>query len=196
MRQLRRPGAGDSGRLFSYFVVVALLSFYAAIVSTIATPSSDRIDASAASTLRAETPARAKAIGIQAPKDLAVVTPSSYGGIRGVGSVVGYGQRRSLNDYEVEDFVLMATVNGKLSARDRKTGRERWQIHTEDAAVQTINHRLNSSSSTAEQDDSMTWIVEPSEDGELLFYTPEGGLEVCDPHVCSCLILFIIQVGM
>lgn len=93
--------------------------------------------------------------------------------------MVGYGQRRSLDDYEVEDFVLMATVNGTLSARDRKTGRERWQIHTEDAAVQTINHRVNSSSTKTapDQDDLMTWIVEPSEDGELLFYTPEGGLE-------------------
>lgn len=95
-----------------------------------------------------------------------------------VGSYLG--KHRSLDDYEVEDFVLMSTVNGTLSARDRKTGKERWQIHTEDAAVQTINHRAN----TTEQEDAMTWIVEPSEDGELFFYTPEGGLEVlpgCSP---------------
>jgi glucose dehydrogenase len=94
-------------------------------------------------------------------------------------------QHRNLNDYEIEDFVLLATVDGTLSARDRKTGKERWQINTEDGAVQTVNHKANPSSvagvhgGEAAQDDAVTWIVEPTEDGELLlFLSPEGGLEV------------------
>lgn len=175
MRQLR-PGAGESGHFLTYlFTLLCVFSAISYVEST-ASRSSSRVENSNA--------AEPRALGTQPPKDLAVVTARrggtddapGYGGIRARGSMVGgyIGKQRSLDDYEVEDFVLMSTVNGTLSARDRKTGKERWQIHTEDAAVQTINHRSNST----EQEDAMTWIVEPSEDGELFFYTPEGGLEV------------------
>ncbi|MBE3112211.1 MAG: hypothetical protein IMZ46_17180, partial [Acidobacteria bacterium] len=38
---------------------------------------------------------------------------------------------RSLADWEVEDFVLLATVDGDLYASDRKTGERRWQLEVE-----------------------------------------------------------------
>ena len=190
MRQLR-PGAGESG-LLTWFLTALwflALSFGApkpVAAAATADRGSSRVENSLADVASSgSNNVPVKAIGSQAPKELAVVSQRAgsggYGGIRGSrgGNMVGgYVAHRSLDDYEMEDFVLMATVNGTLSARDRRTGKERWQIHTVDAAVETINHRTNSSSSPADPDDMMTWIVEPSEDGELFFYTPEGGLEV------------------
>lgn len=35
---------------------------------------------------------------------------------------------RSLQDWEVEDFVLLATVDGHIHARDRYNGEEIWEI--------------------------------------------------------------------
>lgn len=35
---------------------------------------------------------------------------------------------RDLQDWEVEDFVLLATVDGSVWARDRKTGKHKWRM--------------------------------------------------------------------
>lgn len=35
---------------------------------------------------------------------------------------------RDLQDWEVEDFVLLATVDGSVWARDRKTGKQKWRL--------------------------------------------------------------------
>lgn len=35
---------------------------------------------------------------------------------------------RDLQDWEVEDFVLLATVDGSVWARDRKTGKQKWRM--------------------------------------------------------------------
>lgn len=154
MRQLR-PGAGDSGHFFFY--LVASLSLFSAAAAAAGSDVKDSFS--------------------QPPKDVAVVpTPQEtyhapgYGAIRRR-NVVGNVHPRNLNDYELEDFYLVSTVGGMLSARDRKTGKERWNIHTEEGAVQTINHRANS---TGDDHDHQTWIVQPSEDGELLFHTQDG----------------------
>ncbi|CAL3962042.1 unnamed protein product [Diplocarpon coronariae] len=85
---------------------------------------------------------------------------------------------RSLEDWEVEDFVLLATVDGKLHARGRKTGQEKWELSAEIPMVKTEHHRRNRS--TVESDynpmsiDEYLWIVEPSRDGNLFIYRPSG----------------------
>lgn len=77
---------------------------------------------------------------------------------------------------EVSDFILLATVDGKLYARDRKTGKEKWALEVDKPMVETTYYRRNRSS--VEEDyralDDYLWIVEPSQDGSLYVYTPGG----------------------
>lgn len=102
---------------------------------------------------------------------------SAHGGAAAVSRL----QPRSLQDWDVEDFVLMATVDGTIHARDRKTGMPRWALELPSPMVDTVYHRPardDFSSQTAPEDDFM-WIVEPSRDGDLYVYNqaPNGGLQ-------------------
>ncbi|PWW75207.1 hypothetical protein C7212DRAFT_281964 [Tuber magnatum] len=116
------------------------------------------------------------------------VTAGGGGGGGGISAIGGY---RSLNDWEVEDFVLLATVDGTLHARDRKSGARRWEIFTHDSVVQTVYHRANGSANGSAanterdwiQDDDVVWIVEPIRDGALFFFTPDNGLQKLDVTV-------------
>ncbi|KAI9693690.1 MAG: bifunctional endoribonuclease/protein kinase ire1 [Bathelium mastoideum] len=115
-----------------------------------------------------------RAIATLAPVDShpAVRAPSA----RPTGATGGLSTRRparSLQDWEVEDFVLLATVDGTLHARDRKTGAYRWHLETEKPMVDTIYHRRNHSENKEPLiEDERLWIVEPSQDGALYIYTP------------------------
>lgn len=88
---------------------------------------------------------------------------------------------RSLQDWEVEDFVLLATVDGTIHARDRKTGAARWALEVPSSPlVESIYHRANRSSFDETQpEDDFLWIVEPSQDGSLYIYSPgpDAGLQ-------------------
>ncbi|KAF4617019.1 hypothetical protein G7Y89_g15130 [Cudoniella acicularis] len=85
---------------------------------------------------------------------------------------------RSLEDWEVEDFVLLATVDGKLHARDRKTGKEKWELSYERSMVETKYFRRNRDALEDDYEtipiDDFLWIVEPSRDGSLYIYRPGG----------------------
>ncbi|KAG2411929.1 hypothetical protein HFD88_009485 [Aspergillus terreus] len=88
---------------------------------------------------------------------------------------------RSLQDWEVEDFVLLATVDGSIHARDRKTGAARWALEVPSSpTVESIYHRANRSSFDRTQpEDDFIWIVEPSQGGSLYIYSPgpDAGLQ-------------------
>lgn len=88
---------------------------------------------------------------------------------------------RSLQDWEVEDFVLLATVDGSIYARDRKTGAARWALEVPSSPmVESLYHRANRSSfDRAQPEDDFIWIVEPSQGGSLYIYSsgPEAGLQ-------------------
>lgn len=96
-------------------------------------------------------------------------------------------QARSLQDWEIEDFVLLATVDGTIHARDRRTGAPRWALEIPSSPmVETLYHRPNrsdSSSSLATDssrlENDFLWIVEPSRDGSLYVFSPgpNGGLQ-------------------
>ncbi|OAL74174.1 IRE protein kinase [Trichophyton violaceum] len=91
-------------------------------------------------------------------------------------------QARSIQDWEVEDFVLLATVDGTIHARDRKTGAPRWALEVPSSPmVETVYHRANRSHSAkdAQIEDDFLWIVEPSRDGNLFIYNKaqNGGLQ-------------------
>ncbi|KAF7561397.1 hypothetical protein G7046_g2738 [Stylonectria norvegica] len=83
---------------------------------------------------------------------------------------------RSLKDWEVEDFVLLATVDGDLYATDRKTGKERWHLEVDQPMVETKHHRSNQS--VLDDDyhpvDHYIWAVEPNRDGGLYVWIPDS----------------------
>ncbi|KAK3303076.1 uncharacterized protein B0T15DRAFT_262743 [Chaetomium strumarium] len=101
--------------------------------------------------------------------------PSKY---RGPSPGAGLSQHvaRSLEDWEVEDFVLLATVDGDLYASDRKTGQERWHFKADHPLVETRHFRTNRSVLDEDYDpiDHYIWVVEPTRDGELYLWRPNG----------------------
>lgn len=99
---------------------------------------------------------------------------------------VSTGGPRLIQDWEIEDFVLLATVDGTLHARDRSSGKRRWELFSETPVVETIYHRQNNSRTNQDmiEDDNFVWIVEPTEEGALFRYHPEFGLEVGTDVLC------------
>lgn len=83
---------------------------------------------------------------------------------------------RSLEDWEVEDFVLLATVDGDLYASDRKTGRQRWHLEVDQPVVETKHYRTNNSVLDDDYSpvDHYIWAVEPSRDGGLYVWIPDA----------------------
>ena len=119
----------------------------------------------------------ASAIATLAPAKSAVALPPARRSIP-TGGLTSLHTARSLEDWEVEDFVLLATVDGKLYARDRKNGKEKWVLEVDKPMVETTYHRKNRSSVDEDYDplsiDDYLWIVEPSRDGSLYVYRPGG----------------------
>ncbi|KAL2167677.1 hypothetical protein VTG60DRAFT_938 [Thermothelomyces hinnuleus] len=115
----------------------------------------------------ARAPALAPDLSVRAPP------PSQY---RGPTPGAGLSQHvaRSLEDWEVEDFVLLATVDGDLYASDRKTGQERWHFKADHPMVETRHFRTNRSVLDDDYDpiDHYIWVVEPTRDGELYLWRP------------------------
>lgn len=76
---------------------------------------------------------------------------------------------RLLQDWEVENIILLATIDGAIHARDRKTGNERWSLGIPNSPmIETIHHKLNRSDAEgAQHEEDYMFIVEPSKDGNL-----------------------------
>ncbi|KJZ80090.1 hypothetical protein HIM_00804 [Hirsutella minnesotensis 3608] len=81
---------------------------------------------------------------------------------------------RSLEDWEVEDFVLLATVDGDLYASDRRTGKQRWHLEVDQPMVETKHHRANNSILADDYSpiDHYIWAVEPNRDGGVYVWVP------------------------
>jgi len=120
----------------------------------------------------------ASAIATLAPADTAVAAPPPRRSSRATAGLASPQSARSLEDWEVEDFVLLATVDGKLYARDRKSGKEKWSLEVDKPMVETTYHRRNRSELQENYDpitiDDYLWIVEPSREGSLYVYRPGG----------------------
>ncbi|KAK8075943.1 IRE protein kinase [Apiospora phragmitis] len=122
-------------------------------------------DASALATVAPDTPVRAS----NSPRQLSSV-------LAGAGlSSLHYA--RSLGRWEVEDYVLLATVDGHLYAVNKESGDERWHLEVEQPAVETIHHRPNN---TLLEDysyhplDDHVWAVEPTQHGPVYLWQPSG----------------------
>ncbi|KAH8602613.1 hypothetical protein B0O99DRAFT_498545 [Bisporella sp. PMI_857] len=114
-----------------------------------------------------------------APAISAVAAPTSGLSSRSTPGMITPHIARSLEDWEVEDFVLLATVDGKLYAVDRTTGRQIWEpVVSEKPMVETIYYRRNLSSIRDEHSastiDDYIWAIEPSRDGTIYIYRPDG----------------------
>ncbi|OAQ96938.1 hypothetical protein LLEC1_03624 [Akanthomyces lecanii] len=87
---------------------------------------------------------------------------------------------RNLEDWEVEDFVLLATVDGDLYASDRNTGKQRWHLEVDLPMVETKHYRLNNSILDDDYTpiDHYLWVVEPNSNGGIFIWRPdpEAGL--------------------
>ncbi|KAF4457046.1 IRE protein kinase [Fusarium austroafricanum] len=83
---------------------------------------------------------------------------------------------RSLKDWEVEDFVLLATVDGDLYASDRRTGKERWHLEVDHPMVETKLHRAEKSilDENYHEVDHYVWAVEPNRDGGIYLWAPDS----------------------
>jgi serine/threonine-protein kinase/endoribonuclease IRE1 len=116
-----------------------------------------------------------RAVATLAPADLnpAVRAPSARSAAGPSGGLASPPRARSLQDWEVENFVLLATVDGSIYARDRNSGKELWKFFSERPMVETTYHRHNDSGTPGrrEKGDYM-WIVEPNEDGSLYVFIP------------------------
>ncbi|KAK4129904.1 hypothetical protein BT67DRAFT_253131 [Trichocladium antarcticum] len=100
--------------------------------------------------------------------------PSKYRGPSLGGAGLSQQVARSLEDWEVEDFVLLATVDGDLYASDRKTGQERWHLKADHPLVKTQHFRTGRSVLDDDYNpiDHYIWVVEPTRDGELYLWRP------------------------
>jgi serine/threonine-protein kinase/endoribonuclease IRE1 len=84
---------------------------------------------------------------------------------------------RSLERWTMEDYVLLATVDGHLYAVTKETGDRRWHLEVEQPTVETIHHRPNHSlfeSHDAHPLDDYLWAVEPTHTGPVYVWMPSG----------------------
>ncbi|KAI2626362.1 hypothetical protein GGS21DRAFT_540853 [Xylaria nigripes] len=84
---------------------------------------------------------------------------------------------RSLENWEVEDYILLATVDGHLYAADRESGDERWHLQVEQPVVETIHYRPNTSAFDKHNHDrhpldDYVWSIEPISNGAVYVWTP------------------------
>jgi serine/threonine-protein kinase/endoribonuclease IRE1 len=122
----------------------------------------------------------ASAIATLAPAGSAVAAPSFKRPNTSTAGLSPPHDARNLKDWDVEDFVLLATVDGTLHARERKKGVKKWDLKLGglEPMVQTTYYRRNRSS--VEEDfetmpiDNYLWAIEPSRDGSIYIYQPGG----------------------
>ena len=91
-------------------------------------------------------------------------------------------QARLLRGWEAENIVLLATIDGEIHARDRKTGAKRWTLGIPDTPmIQTTHHCNNNTGDEGDEycDHDFIFIVEPTKDGDLYMQhkDPEIGLQ-------------------
>lgn len=77
----------------------------------------------------------------------------------------------------MEDFVLLATVDGHLYAVSRDDGVERWHLQVDQPTVETTHHRRNHSNVGDPGHhplDDYIWAVEPTVDGPIYVWMPSS----------------------
>lgn len=119
---------------------------------------------------------------VQGKDERAVGTYSSAPAISAVGAQYGRDAAdsgvlspgaRSIEDWTIEDFMLLATVDGHIHARNRYNGMEIWELDVGKPMLETIYNTKNDSDPTdGWRSKPFIWIVEPKEDGALYILMP------------------------
>jgi serine/threonine-protein kinase/endoribonuclease IRE1 len=121
-----------------------------------------------------------RAVATVAPtghRDPAVRAPSARSAAGTASAGLQTVRARRLQDWEVEDFVLLATVDGSIHARGRNSGKELWKFHSDRPMVEIsyTQNRFKEYDGAGNEEDIM-WIVEPNNGGTIYIFVPgEGG---------------------
>jgi len=95
--------------------------------------------------------------------------------------------RTRLENWILEDFVLVPTVEGDLYALDRHTGATKWVLDGQGPAVQAVPIALaenaTNETSTERVDQQARWIVEPVDGGQLYLFDKQFRLLVRPPAI-------------
>jgi hypothetical protein len=93
--------------------------------------------------------------------------------------------RRALDDWELEDYVLVATIEGSLYALDRYSGATKWVLDGNGPAVRSVGNKYDADSVnttthawTTKEQQPPRWIVQPVEGGQLFLFDPQFGVLV------------------
>jgi len=93
--------------------------------------------------------------------------------------------RRALDDWELEDYVLVATIEGHLFALDRYSGATKWVLEGDGAAVRSVGSKyfsepVNETRApwTNSEEQQPKWIVQPVEGGQLFLFDSDFGVLV------------------
>jgi hypothetical protein len=90
--------------------------------------------------------------------------------------------RRGLDDWALEDYVLVATIEGHLYALDRYSGATKWVLEGDGAAVRSVRTKYDANiteeNAWTNKDAQPRWIVQPVEGGQLFLFDPEFGVLV------------------
>lgn len=79
---------------------------------------------------------------------------------------------RSLQDWEVTDFVLLATIDGSVHLRDRATGAERWMFYSSPMVETEYHDRIGPVELGNQPGKDFLFYVEPNNGGILYIYVP------------------------
>lgn len=93
--------------------------------------------------------------------------------------------RGTLDDWELEDYVLVATIEGSLYALDRQSGATKWVLEGGEPAVRSVVNTpvdpdlVNTTQgSWKNKEQQPRWIVQPVEGGQLFLFEPDFGVLV------------------
>ncbi|ODQ63386.1 hypothetical protein NADFUDRAFT_84511 [Nadsonia fulvescens var. elongata DSM 6958] len=96
-------------------------------------------------------------------------------------SGLSYYEPRLIREWNLVDFVLIATLDGSLHARDRSTGAEIWSIEGNTPLVDVAYLKMEDvfffRGQNDHEIDDIIWIVEPVGDGVLNYFTTQNGLQ-------------------
>lgn len=76
---------------------------------------------------------------------------------------------RALQEWELSDIILVATIDGGLYARDRSTGTEVWSVTGNGPLVKVFEQQ-------DDYEENVTWVVEPLGEGTLYYFTQTDGM--------------------
>ncbi|KAF3912168.1 Endoribonuclease [Orbilia brochopaga] len=82
------------------------------------------------------------------------------------------GNRKSLADWQLEDYVIAITIKGNIYATSRTDGHNLWTVMTDD--LWSVKRHQDSESP---EDEDVDWIIEPGNGGALYSHTLRGGLQ-------------------